>query len=302
MSVVAWIILLVLVLPMLVLLGWAVLRSSFIRVPSGSMGLLMIKGRATETSLPPGAHFVAALRRRMVELYPSVELAFRADGEVDDSALTSSAPPLTVTLGDRTTVTVTVTVRFRLMPDQLRLIHERFGPQGIFNVVRDETSRAVQRGLGAPDIGVKDLLGASREVTESMLAQAVTDALQRDGIELTVFTLGRVDLGRTGEVVEAISRASYELEREEVEALTRLARARNDAELQQLLQPGAEAAWRYRNPDLWRDLAPRAVNFSMAVPADRPETEGRVAPGHPSTPPTALTDVTSDPDPSASEQ
>src|SRR6476661_5433814 len=183
MSAVAWIILLVLVLPMLVLLGWAVMRSSFVRVPSGSLGLLMVKGRATDKSLLPGAHFVAALRRRMVELYPSVELAFRADGEVDDSALTSSAPPLTVTLGDRTTVTVTVTVRFRLMPDQLRLIHERFGPQGIFNVVRDETSRAVQRGLGAPDIGVKDLLGASRQVTESAVAQSVAEALQRDGME-----------------------------------------------------------------------------------------------------------------------
>jgi len=269
MSAVAWIILLVLVLPMLVLLGWAVMRSSFVRVPSGSLGLLMVKGRATDKSLLPGAHFVPALRRHMVELYPSVELAFRADGGTDESPLTSSVPRLTVTLGDRTTVTVTVTVRFRLKPDQLRLVHQRFGPQGIFTVVRDETSRAVQRGLGAPDIGVKDLLGAAREATEATVAEAVADALSGDGIELTVFTLGSVDLGRTGEVVQAISRASYELEREEVEALTRLARARNDAELQQLLQPGAEAAWRYRNPDLWRDLSPRAVNFSLAVPADK---------------------------------
>ena len=214
-----------------------------------------------------------------------------------------SAPPLTVTLGDRTTVTVTVTVRFRLMPDQLRLIHERFGPQGIFNVVRDETSRAVQRGLGAPDIGVKDLLGASREVTESMLAQAVTDALQRDGIELTVPSpSGASTWAAPARWSRRSPAASYELEREEVEALTRLARARNDAELQQLLQPGARwpgdtgtrtcgATWRRaRSTSAW------------PYPPNRPETEGRVAPGHPSTPPTALTDVTSDPDPSASEQ
>jgi len=277
MSAVAWIILLVLILPMIGLLIWAVLRSSFVRVPSGSMGLLLVKGRATDRSVLPGAHFVPALRRHMVELYPSVELTFRADGGVDDSPLTASAPPLTVTLGDRTTVTVSVTVRFRLMPDQLRLVHERFGPQGLFTIVRDETNRAVQRGLGEPDIGVKDLLGASRETTESTVAQTVAEALRRDGIDLTAFTLGSVDLGRTGEVVQAISRASYELEREEVEARTRLARARNDAELHRLLEPGTEAAWRYRNPDLLRDLAPRAVNFSLSVAAER--TDGPAQPG-----------------------
>jgi hypothetical protein len=177
---------------------------------------------------------------------------------------------------------VPVTVRFRLRPDQLRLVHERFGPQGLFVLVRDETNRAVQRGLGAPDIGVKDLLDASREATESALAASVAQALQQDGLELTVFTLGSVDLGRTGDVVQAISRAAYEMEREEAEARTRLARARNDAELQHLLAPGAEAAWRYRNPDLWRDLAPRAVNFSLSVPAER--TDGPAQPNRPGKP------------------
>jgi regulator of protease activity HflC (stomatin/prohibitin superfamily) len=304
MTVVAWVILLVLVLPMLGLLLWAVLRSSFVRVPSGSLGLLLIKGRATDKSMLPGAHFVPALRRHMAELYPSVELTFRADGGVDDSPLTSSAPPLTVTLGDRTTVTVTVTVRFRLMPDQLRVVHERFGPQGVFTIVRDETNRAVQRGLGAPDIGVKDLLGASRETTESALAEAVALALGQDGIELRAFALGSVDLGRTGEVVQAISRATYELEREETEAQTRLAQARNDAVLQQLLQPGGEAAWRYRNPALLRELAPRAVNFSLAVPVDR--TDGPAQPDRPAgpgpapNPPAEPTAVTPDQDPSPS--
>ena len=45
-------------------LAWAVLANSFVRVPSGSFGLLMVKGRATEQTLLPGPHFVFALRRR----------------------------------------------------------------------------------------------------------------------------------------------------------------------------------------------------------------------------------------------
>jgi regulator of protease activity HflC (stomatin/prohibitin superfamily) len=276
MSPIAWVILIILVLPMVGLLFWALLRSSFVRVPSGNLGLVLIKGRATDKSLLPGAHFVPALRRHMIEQYPSVEMSFRADGTVLDppaadaaAPLTDSAPALTVMLGDRSLVTVAVTVRFRVEPDQLRLVHERFGPKGIFTVVRDETARAVLRALGAPDIEVRDLLGSARVDTEGRLTTAVADALHADGIELTALTLGIVDLGRTGEIVQAIARAGYELEKEEAESRTRLARARNDAELQAHLAAGTDAAWRYRSPDLLRDLAQRAINVSVNLPSDQ---------------------------------
>ena len=54
MSTVAWIIVLVVAIPMIGLLVWLVIAASLVRVPSGSLGLLMVKGRATDTALPPG--------------------------------------------------------------------------------------------------------------------------------------------------------------------------------------------------------------------------------------------------------
>ena len=277
MSVAAWVIVIVLVVPMLGLLVWALLRSSFVRVPSGSLGLLLVHGRATDKALGPGPHFVAALRRHMVVLYPSVELSHRADDGTDENELFRSTPTLRVMLGDRNVVTVSVTVRFRVVANQLRLVHERFGPDGVFSVVRDETTRAVLRELSAADVGVEDLLGAARLGTETRLSEAVGQALTADGIELASLTLGIVDLGRTGEVVQAIARARYELEREEVEAQTRLARARNDADLEEQVQTRPDA-WRYRSPDLVRDLAHRAVNVNISLPGDSGSAAGRARP------------------------
>src|ERR1700742_3612354 len=85
MSAAAWVILLIFLFSGLGLLGWVVLGNSLVRVPSGSLGLLMAKGRATDQTLPPGPHFVFAFRRRMVEEYPSVELAYPADGTSDNT-------------------------------------------------------------------------------------------------------------------------------------------------------------------------------------------------------------------------
>ena len=81
MSTIAWIILLVLLIPMLAVLAFVIIAASLVRVPSGSLGLVMTKGKATDTALLPGAHFVPAIRRRMVEEYPSTELAYRAGGQ-----------------------------------------------------------------------------------------------------------------------------------------------------------------------------------------------------------------------------
>jgi hypothetical protein len=277
MSTVGWIILLVLLLPMIGFLIWWIIVVSVVRIPSGSLGLLMVKGRATDTTLLPGSHFSLAVVRRMVEEYPSVELAYRAGAEDPTDPETAglgrrrspdleqSGTPLTVTLGDRTTAILSFTVRFVLVPEQLRTVHERFGPNGIFGIVRDESHRAVRNTLGDPSFGVDSLFGPARDACQTQLAEAISAALESDGIRLTAFSLSTVDLGRTGEVIGATVRARYELDRETAEAATRLARALNDAELEQKLTAPSEAGWRYRETDLWRDLVNRTGALQVSL-------------------------------------
>jgi len=280
MSIVAWVILLIFLLSALGLLGWMVLGNSLVRVPSGSLGLLMAKGRATDQTLLPGPHFVFAFRRRMVEEYPSVELAYRADGTTDttdgsfgtggsnrSSRLERPGPPLQVTLGDRTEATVAMTVRFQLIADRLREVHERFGPYGVFGVVRDQSARAVRGTLSDTDFGIEQFFGAERTACEERLADAIRKALLTEGIEMTGFVLGAVELGKTGEVIQATVRARYELERERAEAETRAVRALNDANLEERLGAPSDAAWRYRETDLWRDLVERSNALQVALRA-----------------------------------
>jgi len=274
MNTIGWIILLILILPAIGLLVWAVLAASFVRIPSGSLGLLLVKGRATDTTLLPGAHFVPALRRRMVEEYPSVEQSYRAGETGDDTRLDRFGPAVQVALGDRTTATVPYTVRFRIVPEQLRLVHERFGPDGVMGVVRDDSARAVAAALGAEQVGVDSLFGAARPQCAAAVAQAVTDALSADGLEVTTFVLGAVDLGRTGEVIQATVRARLDLEQEQAAAATRVARAVNDAQLEGHLTPASEAAWRYREPDLWRELVARTQGLQVAMRPAGPGTLG----------------------------
>ena len=264
-SAAAWIILLIFVLLALGLLGWVVLENSLVRVPSGSLGLLMAKGRATDQTLLPGPHFVFAIRRRMVEEYPSVELAYRTDGT--PSALESTGPPLRVTLGDRTEATVAMTVRFQLVPERLREVHERFGPTGLFGVVRDQSERAVRGSLCDTSFGIEQFFGAERTACEERLASTVGEALQTEGLKMTGFVLGAVELGKTGEVIQATVRARYELERERAEAETRALRALNDASLDERLGAPNDAAWRYRETDLWRDLVERTNALQVALRA-----------------------------------
>ena len=285
MSTLAWIIFLILILPAIGLLVWIILAASLVRVPSGSLGLVMSRGKATDRTLPPGGHFVFALRRVIIEEYPSVELAYRADGLGDTEQvgfkrslgdrrvsrgsfdrLEVSGPTLQVTLGDRTEATVVVTVRFQLLPENLKQVHERYGPNGVFGVVRDVTTRAVLSTLAEHHDGIEQFFGAQRRDCEQRLATAVRDALEADSIVMTGFVLGAVDLGRTGEVVQATVRARYELERERAEAQTRELRAQNDADLQKHVTP-SDDAWRYRETDLWRELVARTDGLNVAVAA-----------------------------------
>ncbi len=299
MSTIGWIILIIVLLPALGILIFVLITASLVRVPSGSLGLVMARGRATDTVLLPGPHFVPALRRRMVEEYPSVEMAYRAGGEPDteetllgeraaggrtgpgrrSTTLERNGPPLQVSLGDRSTATVSLTVRFRLMPGELRRVHERFGPHGIFGIVRDEMTRAVAATLGDPDFGVDNLFGPARDAAQYRLLTGIGAALEADGIEVTAVVIGTVDLGRTGEVIQATVRARYELEREQAEAATRTVRAMNDADLQVKLSAPSDGAWRYRETDVWRDLVQQAQALNLAL------REGPAVGSRPSPPP-----------------
>jgi hypothetical protein len=240
----------------------------------------MIKGKATDTALLPGRHFLPALRRRMIEEYPSVELAYRAGGSDDPgtAGLNQSGPPLQVTLGDRPVAVLSVTVRFRLIPEQLRLVHDRFGPDGFFGVVRDETGRAVTTVLAAPGTGVDALFGPAREESEKRVRSALESGLAAAGMQLTSLLLGPADLGRTGEVIAATARAGCELEREQAEAATRQARAVNDADLQRHVTSPSTDARRYRQTDLWRDLVTRTRTLQVALRTGPASTADRDVP------------------------
>jgi hypothetical protein len=260
---VGWIIFLAIAVPLLGIVAWLLFEDSFVRIEPGQLGLLLIRGRATDKALDPGPHWVPALRRRMVQIYPSLELTFRAGDTATTPAseLERGGPAPLVTLGDRLTAVVCYTIRFRLDPEMLREVHNRFGPDGLWAAVRDESARTVRASLADPSLGLDDLFGTARGGIEARLGNDVSTALAALGFLVTMFSIGDLDLGRTGEVIQATARARHELEREEAEAAMRTARAKIDADLAPYLtSPATDAAIRYREVDSWQELA-RATGF-----------------------------------------
>ncbi len=245
---------------------WLLLANSLIRVPPGYRGLVLIRGRASEASLPPGVNFVPALRRRTIAVYPSVDLVYRAGGTSEhDTDLDRHGPTLGVFLGDRAAGEFPFTVRFRLQPDRLRDIHEQFGSLGVFAAVRDYCSLVVPEVLGDPDVSAESLFGADRTNVQNALRAALDDTLRPLGIEVAAFILGDPKLGRLGDVIQASVAARHNLEREEREAAVRLAQARNDAALEAQVGQVAGAAFRYRQSDLYRDVVENADGVQVMV-------------------------------------
>jgi hypothetical protein len=163
-------------------------------------------------------------------------------------------------------VVVSSTVRFRLDTTALRTVHDRFGPEGIWAAVRDVSEAALTTALGGA--AIDDVFGSARGELQQRLGAAVAAGLAGAGIVVTLFTLGAVDLGRSGEVIEATARARLELERERAEAAMRMARAQIDADLAPFVDAAsAGLALRYREVDSWRDLA---RTHDVVVPAAVP--------------------------------
>ena len=253
----AWIVFLIVIIPLLGLLAWIASSDSLINIPPGRIGLLMVNGRATDKVVQPGLHWVPRLRRRLVAEYPSLELSFRAHGDegaVEPTDNERSGPTLWVTLGDRAQATLSYTVRFRLDEQRLKSIHERFGPEGFWSAVRDVSGQALRWRVIEPGVSVDDLFGNGWRELEQQIAESVTATLDDHGLILTMFSIDGIDLGRTGEVIQSTVRARLELEREEAESALRMARARIDSELEPYLVTMSDAALRYREVDVWRDL------------------------------------------------
>lgn len=268
MTTIGWIILLVLLVPALGILAWVVLGDAFVRVPPGRMGLVLVRGRPTARTLLPGVHFIPTIRRVAVEQYPAVEMSYRAGGGPDPSDqqdLDGYGTAVEVFLGDRTRVELGYTLRCRLRPDGLRVVHERFGAGGVMALLRDRSAAVVATALGRPEVGVDDLFGDARQTCQTTVASDLAAALEGDGIELVGFSIRAVDLGRAGDLIQAALRARHELALEHAGATVRRAEAENDADLLAVAPPGSDASWRYREADLWRELVLRRETLNVTL-------------------------------------
>lgn len=173
-------------------------------------------------------------------------------------------------LGDRAEAKVGYTVRFRLVRDQLRLVHDRFGTTGYWSAVRDIVGAALAVALAQPDVTLDSLYPGQRQELEQQLKQRLAETLAADGVKLAGFSLGAVDLGRAGETVQATLRARLGLAREEANAALQRLRVQHDAELTSRLAEVGETALRYREAEMWRDLAFRSDGVGVSVPLPAP--------------------------------
>jgi regulator of protease activity HflC (stomatin/prohibitin superfamily) len=243
-------------------LGFAVyllLQEALVRIESGELGLVIRRGRPTGRTLLPGTHFVRPFGRMSIQSYPARELSYRTtrDAVSEDDTNPTTDPPVGVVLGDRSHAEVCYTVRFRLDPEQLSDIHTRFGPEGIYGIVRDVTEQQVADGLAQSEVTYERLFGASRASLQTQLHRRVEAALAMQGFTVTFFGLREVDLGEIGEAIQAKARALALAEQYEIAAESRRARAAHDMEIAAMLADMPETALRYQQIEAWRSLVDR---------------------------------------------
>jgi regulator of protease activity HflC (stomatin/prohibitin superfamily) len=248
----------------------AVLFETSIVVQPGTLALLLKHGQATDRAVGPGRHFVQPWRKAVVQVYPSRELALVTGGgaPLADQRVETVEAPLQVFLGDRTAATLSFTVRCQLDVDQVKMVHDRFGPEGLWSALRDSIRRCVLTEISAADVTVDDAFGDRRAALERRLEKALRAALDEVGFVLRMFNLREVDLGETGEVIQSTLRAGRELEREHALAEVRRARIENDASMRDLLSGvDGEIMLRYRQIEVWRDLVQRWDGGDQPIPS-----------------------------------
>jgi regulator of protease activity HflC (stomatin/prohibitin superfamily) len=250
-------VLLVILLPMLAFGVWQLLQEALVRVDSGTVGLLIVRGKASERTLVPGVHFVWPFRQQMIQGYPLRDLTYlTADDAVEASDF--SDPPLHARLGDRTRVAVCYTVRFRIRPDDLYGIHERVGPDGIKRLVRDVSRQVIIEELAGEAYGLDHAFASARQELEQALIARLTERFREHGFDVAMFNLRTIDLGPVNDVIDATVRAKAELELERVAAVTRNLRVKNEAATStQLAKTLTDRVLRYRQLELGREALQR---------------------------------------------
>jgi regulator of protease activity HflC (stomatin/prohibitin superfamily) len=243
----------------LVVAATIALMATAIVVDPGTIALVLRRGKATGRALSPGRHFVTPWQKVSLQTYPSRELSFVAGGpSMADSRVEQVDAPLRVHLGDKALAQVSYTVRCQLDPGELKAVHNRYGPEGIWPALRDTTRRALLAEIGNGEVTIGDVYGDGFSTLERRLTKALDEALGGIGFELTMFSLREIDLGETGEVIQAIVRADTELEREQAFAKVRTARLENDAAISSLLDGvDGDVMLRYRQIEAWRDILHR---------------------------------------------
>ncbi len=258
MSPAVWIFLLVLV-PIVGFIVWLVLLDTSIRIEPGTLGLLIVRGRATGRAMTPGRHFVRPWRKGVIQTYPSRELAFVAGGgHMSNPDVDYIDEPLKVTLADGTTATMKFTVRCQLIPKKVQDIHDSFGPEGIWAALRDTSRRLAITEARASGVTAADAVGRGYGALEQRINKGLKRSLGDIGFELHMFNVRELDLGDTGEVIQAAVRADAELQREQAMAEVRRTQAANDAALVADV-PGLDfdQVLRYRQIEAWRELTER---------------------------------------------
>ncbi len=250
-----WIFLLVLG-PVLLFIVWLVLLETSVRIDPGMLAVALLRGRSTDKVMGPGRHFIRPWRKVMIQTYPSRELALIAGGiQQSNPEVDYIEEPASVFLGDGSSASVQYTVRCQLVPGKLQGVHDTYGPEGIWSVLRDVSRQSVITECAASGMTISDIFGEGYATLQSRISSALASSLDAVGFELKLFSLREVDLGPAAEVVQATIRAGAELEREQAFATVRRARVENDAAI--VADIGSldhDHLLRYRQIEAWNDL------------------------------------------------
>jgi regulator of protease activity HflC (stomatin/prohibitin superfamily) len=238
-----------------------------VNVEPGTIALLLKRGKATGRALTPGRHFIQPWRKVVVQIYPSRELSLVAGGRaIGDPRVEFVDEPLRVHLSDKAFAEVSYTLRCQLDTGKLRDVHNQYGPEGLWAALRDVTRSTLLAEVGKGKLVIDDVYGRGFVALEQRLGKALGKALGSVGFDMKMFTLREIDLGETGEVIQATVRADAELEREQALAKVRQARLENDAAMSTLLDGvDGDLLLRYRQIEAWRDMLQR-WNGDQSIP------------------------------------